>query len=104
MTAISTTNRFFNDYVYDPLKSLAISPISWAFAPAGRIAVDPIKVCSVAVLWPIFLPLTLTTSAIALCMASVAALLHGLSLFVAGVLDIGSDLVNSCSNATNYSF
>ena len=91
MTYTSRTNHFFKKSVYKNLAHLAFSPVSWAFESETTnhlIALPDLKKLLIAaVLWPIFLPATIATVAISLALAAVSALVHGLSLLVAGALD-----------------
>ena len=93
MTAVNKTNRFFNN-VYSNIDELALSPVSWAFKTDdnGYLSIpDPQKLLTAAFLWPILLPAMIATMAIAFCLAGVAALVHGLSLLGAALIDGFSD-------------
>ena len=94
MTNVNKTNRFFKEKVYSNLAGFALSPVSWAFKEEsnGYIAMPNFgKLILAALLAPVLVPATIVTSAIALCLAGIAALFHGLSLAVAGIAD-------ACSN------
>jgi hypothetical protein len=97
MTNVNKTNRFFKENVYSNLAGFALSPVSWAFETKSHGSVmvalpDFGKLLLAALLAPILVPATIATSAIALCLAGISALFHGLSLMVAGIAD-------ACSNA-----
>lgn len=90
MNNINKTNRFFKEKVYSNLTELAFSPVSWTvevdyngYLPLPNIG----KLLLGALLAPVLVPATAVTSAIALCLAGIAALFHGLSLAVAGIMD-----------------
>ena len=92
MTNVNKTNRFFNKNVYDNLNSFALSPISWAFETSDRGPLPDIGRLFLATFCaPILIPATIATMAIALCLTAVTALIHGLSLLVAGIADCFSN-------------
>ncbi len=100
MTNVNKTNRFFKKKVYGNLADFALSPVSWALKSHGHgshtgvmVAIpDFRKLLLAALLAPVLVPATIATSAIALCLAGVCALLHGLSLMVAGIIDFSSNI------------
>lgn len=97
MTNVNKTNRFFKENVYSNLAGFAFSPVSWAFKEKsnGYIAIPDFgKLILAAFLAPVLVPITIASSAIALCFAGISALFHGLSLAVAGMAD-------ACSNPDN---
>ena len=94
MTHVNNTHRFFKENVYSHLVDFALSPISWAYQaePCGIIALPNLgKLLLAALLSPLLFPAIVITSAIALCLAAVSAVFHGLSLMGAGIAD-------ACSN------
>lgn len=97
MTNVNKTNRFFKENVYSNLTDFAFSPVSWAFKEEQSMNFTMPnfgKLLLAALLAPILVPATIVTSAIALCLAGISALFHGLSLAVAGIAD-------ACSNPEN---
>lgn len=84
MTYVRKTNHFFDKTVYTNIKKVAFSPVSWAFE--GPLPIE--KMLIAAVLWPILIPATVATIAISIALAAVSALAHGLSLLVAGAIDV----------------
>lgn len=105
MTNVNKTNRFFKKKVYDNLADFAFSPVSWAFKSQSHgsvmVAIPDIRKLLLAALFaPILVPATIATSAIALCLAGISALLHGISLLVAGIADCFSNTsVQTTANA-----
>jgi hypothetical protein len=94
MTHVNKTNRFFKDKAYPNLCAFALSPVSWAFKPVwgDSFAVPHFgKLLVAALLAPVLVPATIVTSAIALCLIGISALLHGLSLMVAKIADCFSN-------------
>lgn len=101
MTNVNKTNRFFKENVYPNLADFALSPVSWAFEMKSHgnvmVAVPDVgKLILASLLAPVLVPATIVTSVIALCLAGISALLHGLSLAVAGIVD-------ACSSPDNQS-
>jgi hypothetical protein len=89
-TKLERTNLFFNHYVYEPLKHLAWSPNAWAYET--RPNMYSIPDLNNLLLWtilaiPVFLPLTLITTGLALSLAFFPALIHGLSALTAATID-----------------
>ena len=90
MTKVNQTNRFFKEKVYSNLVDFAFLPLSWAFEPEERSAIPMLNVGNLmlaALLAPILIPAIIGASAIAVCLAGLAALFHGLSLIVAKIAD-----------------
>jgi hypothetical protein len=98
MSHVNTTNNFFKK-TYSNLADVALSPISWAFKRRSnywedycglerRSNYDDSKLMLAAVLSPVLVPATIYSIAFTLCLAAVAALIHGVSLIVAEIADI----------------
>ena len=91
MYYVNKTNRFFYPSIYDNLGNFALSPIAWVFARDAdgfSVSLKFNRLFVGAILWPITITAPVVTIAISLILAAVAAVLHGLSLLVAGTLDL----------------
>lgn len=96
MTHVNRTNQFFKEKVYSNLASFALSPVSWPYPRPGHEGngngiPNVIGVFFLYMFSPILVPAALGTSAIALSLAAASALVHGLSLAVAGIADASSN-------------
>lgn len=95
---LTKTNLFFQQNVYNPLKKLAFSPNAWALAEQGNgvFSMPDLMnlLCWAVLAIPVFIPLTILTSALALTLALIPALIHGVSAFVALGLDTVPDQMN----------
>lgn len=90
MTIVNKTNSFFKEKIYSNLTEFACLPFSWAFELSHG-SLYPIpdfrKLFLAALFSPILVPITIATTAIALCLAGISAVFHGLSLAVAVTAD-----------------
>lgn len=95
MTSVNKTNNFFKKNVYSNLANFALSPVGWAFKAESHgsmfATADFGKLILAAFLAPVLIPATIATSAIAFCLVGIAALFHGLSLLIAGIVDCFSN-------------
>lgn len=92
MSYITDTNHFFKTKVYSSLVEVAVFPVGWALKEEKSMYFSLPNFGNLllaALCSPILIPATFATSGLALSLAAVAAVAHGLSLLFAALADYG---------------
>ncbi|MFA5960227.1 MAG: hypothetical protein WC785_06895 [Tatlockia sp.] len=84
---VNKTNSFFYQEVYPRYWNLAEFPVGWALKNEGKYGFNATRLFFGVLLAPALIPATFVTSAIALCLAVVTALVHCLSIIGTAIAD-----------------